>query len=77
MVICQSLQMVASISALISAYFWYRAANIKVPNTEDWNADDPQPWLTEAAKENRRAAAFAAASAFIFGIAGILEILLS
>jgi len=59
----------AIISAFVSAYFWFRAANVKVPDTEDWNAVDPQPWLTEAAKKNRMGAIFAGLSALLFGIA--------
>jgi hypothetical protein len=66
----------ASLAAFLSAVFWGLSASVKVPNTEDWNADDPQPWLTKAAKYNRWAAAFAGVSALLFGGAGFLSGLL-
>ena len=70
--IVKILQIAATISALVSAYFWFSSANIKTPNTEDWNADDPQPWLTEAAKRNRFGAFFAGLSSLLFGMAAAL-----
>lgn len=71
--ISEILQIAGTLTAFCSAYFWFSAANIKVPDTEDWNADDSHPWLTQAARQNRFGAAFAGASALFFGFQSALS----
>lgn len=63
--------------SIISAYFWYRSSQVKLPPEEKLkslgdtylgDATNYRPWFAETAKHNARAAAFAALAALSFAV---------
>ena len=72
------LQMVAAITVLIAAWFWYRSACEKAPpvSTSWQGIIDLEKWLNRVGSHSRRAAGFTGISALLAGTSTILAVLI-
>jgi hypothetical protein len=68
------LQLGAAFTALLAAWYWFCSARAKAPPMTWEGVGTLQGWLDEAAGHNRRAAAFAGASAFLTAISTALGV---
>ena len=63
------LQIGSAICAFVAAFFWFRSATTNAPPMTWEGIGHLKPWLDQAARNNRWAAAFAGVSAALAGIA--------
>jgi hypothetical protein len=64
-----SLQIGSAICAFAAAFFWFRSATTNAPPMSYEGIERLKPWLDQAVRNNRWAAAFAGFSAALAGIA--------
>ena len=69
------LQTASAICAFVAAWFWFRSATGKAPETSYQNIGRLPRWLNQAARYNRWAALFAGVSAVFAGMATLCGIL--
>lgn len=62
-------QIASAISAAFAAWFWFRSASAAPPPMTWKGLGELEGWLAETARQNRRAACFAGASAALGAIA--------